>query len=179
MVYTATRSTESSIMFKLFLHKKYTMTYQERECNFKYRIKALERIVDGDTIDVAIDLGFDVCTSQRVRLLGIDTPESRTSDKEEKLFGLLSKKKLKEWCLKAVASDKDDIEIEIRCPEADSRGKFGRVLAEVWISEDGQWTNVNKWMCDNGYAVPYTGQNKADVQALHMLNRERVKHEIE
>ena len=146
---------------------------------YNYRIKAVERVVDGDTIDVAIDLGFDVCTSQRVRLLGIDTPESRTSDKEEKKFGLLSKKKLKEWCLKAVASDKDDIEMEIRCPEADSRGKFGRVLAEVWVREDGVWTNVNKWMCDNGYAVPYTGQNKADVQALHLANRERVASQLE
>jgi micrococcal nuclease len=146
---------------------------------YNYRIKAVERVVDGDTIDVAIDLGFDVCTSQRVRLLGIDTPESRTSDKEEKKFGLLSKKKMKEWCLKAVASDKDDIEMEIRCPEADSRGKFGRVLAEVWVREDGVWTNVNKWMCDNGYAVPYTGQNKADVQALHLANRERVASQLE
>ena len=155
------------------------MTYQEQECNFKYRIKALEKVVDGDTIDVAIDLGFDVCTSQRVRLLGMDTPESRTSDKEEKPFGLLSKKKLKEWCLKAVASEKDNIEMEIRCLEADSRGKFGRVLAEVWVREDETWTNVNKWMCDNGYAVPYTGQNKADVQALHMANRARVANQLE
>ena len=146
---------------------------------YNYRIKAVERVVDGDTIDVAIDLGFDVCTSQRVRLLGIDTPESRTSDKEEKRYGLLSKKKLKEWCLKAVASDKDDIELEIRCPEADSRGKFGRVLAELWVREDDTWTNVNKWMCDNGYAVPYTGQNKADVEALHMANRERVVSQLE
>jgi micrococcal nuclease len=136
----------------------------------------LEKVVDGDTIDVSIDLGFDVSTSQRVRLLGIDTPESRTSDKEEKKFGLLSKKMLKQWCLKAVESEKDDIEIEIRCPEADSRGKFGRVLGEVWVSEDGVWTNVNKWMCDEGFAVPYVGQNKKDVEALHMANREKVKH---
>ena len=106
-----------------------------------------------------------------MRLLSIDTPESRTSDKEEKKFGLLSKKKLKEWCLKAVASEKDDIEIELRCPESDSRGKFGRILAEVWIFEDGVWTNVNKWLCDEGYAVPYTGQNKKDVEDLHMENR--------
>ena len=154
------------------------MAYSQPPCQFKYRVSSLEKVVDGDTIDVNIDLGFDVCTKQRVRLLGIDTPESRTSDKEEKKYGLLSKKKLKEWCLKAVASDKDDIEIELRCPEADSRGKFGRVLAEVWVSEDGQWTNVNKWMCDEGYAVPYTGQNKADVAALHLKNRERLKDEI-
>ena len=110
-----------------------------------------------------------------MRLLGIDTPESRTRDLEEKKFGLLSKKKLKEWCLKAVESEKDDIEIELRCPEKDSRGKFGRILAEVWVGEDGNWTNVNKWMCDEGYAVPYVGQNKADVEALHMANREKLR----
>lgn len=149
-------------------------TYAEIECPYKYRIKALEKVVDGDTVDLVIDLGFDVCTSQRVRLLGIDTPESRTSDPEEKKFGKLSKQRLKEWCMKAVASEKDDIEIEIRCPEADSRGKFGRVLAEIWISEGGQWTNVNKWLCDNAYAVPYMGQNKDDVQDLHRQNRERL-----
>ena len=154
------------------------MPYNVEACNFKYRVSSLERVVDGDTIDVNIDLGFDVCTKQRVRLLGIDTPESRTRDLEEKKFGLLSKKKLKEWCLKAVASEKDDIEIELRCPEADSRGKFGRVLAEIWVSEDGQWTNVNRWMCEEGYAVPYVGQNKADVEALHMANREKVKHQL-
>ena len=153
-------------------------SYSVEACNFKYRVSSLEKVVDGDTIDVTIDLGFDVCTRQRVRLLGIDTPESRTSDREEKKYGLLSKKKLKEWCLKAIASEKDDIEIELRCPEKDSRGKFGRILAEVWVSEDGQWTNVNKWMCDEGYAVPYMGQNKKDVEALHMINRERVAHEL-
>jgi len=150
-------------------------TYTQEPCEFIYRVSSLEKVVDGDTIDVSIDLGFDVCTKQRVRLLGIDTPESRTRDLTEKKFGLLSKKKLREWCLKAVASEKDDIEIQLRCPEADSRGKFGRILAEVWVSEDGEWTNVNKWLCDNGFAVPYTGQNKADVEALHMANREKLR----
>ena len=150
-------------------------TDTQEPCEFIYRVSSLEKVVDGDTIDVSIDLGFDVCTKQRVRLLGIDTPESRTRDLTEKKFGLLSKKKLREWCLKAVASEKDDIEIQLRCPEADSRGKFGRILAEVWVSEDGEWTNVNKWMCDNAFAVPYTGQNKADIEALHMANREKLR----
>ena len=153
-------------------------TYSQPPCEFIYRVSSLERVVDGDTIDVTLDLGFDVCTRQRVRLLGIDTPESRTADAEEKKFGLLSKQKWKEWCMKAVASEDDDIEIELRCPEKDSRGKFGRILAEVWISEGGQWTNVNKWMCDEGYAVPYTGQNKKDVEALHMTNRARLADQI-
>jgi micrococcal nuclease len=150
-------------------------TYNQPTCEYVYKVSSLEKVVDGDTIDVTLDLGFDVCTRQRVRLLGIDTPESRTSDKEEKKYGLLSKMKLKEWCLKAVESDKDDIEIQLRCPERDSRGKFGRILAEVWVSEDGQWTNVNKWMCENAYAVPYVGQNKDSVQALHEMNRVKLK----
>ena len=149
-------------------------TYEQPTCEFIYKVSSLEKVVDGDTIDVTLDLGFDVCTRQRVRLLGIDNPESRTSDKEEKKYGLISKKKLKEWCLKAVESEKDDIEIQLRCPERDSRGKFGRILAEVWVWDNGKWTNINKWMCENGYAVPYVGQNKADVESLHMLNRTKL-----
>jgi micrococcal nuclease len=152
--------------------------YTQRNCPFVYRVSAIEKVVDGDTVDVVIDLGFDVATRQRVRLLGIDTPESRTRDLEEKRFGLLSKKRLKEWCLKGVASEKDDIELELRCEEADSRGKFGRVLAEIWVIEDGHATNVNKWMCDQGYAVPYEAQNKSEVEALHLQNREKVRHEL-
>ena len=141
---------------------------------YKYRIAAIEKIVDGDTVDVLIDLGFDVMTRQRVRLLGIDTPESRTSDKIEKVYGKISKKHLSDWCTKAVVSDKDDIEIELRTQEADSRGKFGRVLGELWVNEDGNWTNVNQWMIDNGYAVKYTGQNKALVQEEHINNRRKL-----
>ena len=83
----------------------------------------------------------------------------------------MSKHHLKEWVHKAVLSDKDDIEIELRCPEADSRGKFGRILGELWVSEDGSWTNVNQWMCENGYAVGYWGQNKDDVKDEHDKNR--------
>ncbi len=74
-------------------------------------------------------------------------------------------------------SDRDDIEIQVRCPEKDSRGKFGRILGEIWVNctEDGHdfngWTNVNKWMCEHGYAVGYWGQNKADVADEHIVNR--------
>ena len=151
-------------------------TYSESPCNFVYQVTSIEKIIDGDTIDVTLDLGFDVCTRQRVRLLGIDTPESRTRDLEEKKYGLLAKKKLREWCLKAVASDRDDIEIQLRCPEKDSRGKFGRILAEVWVSEDGQWTNVNKWLCDNAFAVPYSAQNMKEVEDLQIQNRMKLKY---
>ena len=64
-------------------------TYDQKPCNFKFKIAAIEKIVDGDTIDALIDLGFDVMSRQRVRLLGIDTPESRTSDEVEKVYGNL------------------------------------------------------------------------------------------
>ena len=69
--------------------------YDQGECGFIYKVKSVERVVDGDTMDVVLDLGFDTLTKQRVRLLGIDTPESRTRDETEKKFGLLSKKVLK------------------------------------------------------------------------------------
>jgi micrococcal nuclease len=74
-------------------------------------------------------------------------------------------------------SDRDDIDIQIRCEEADSRGKFGRILGEVWINctaegEHGGWTNVNKWLCENGYAVGYTGGSKEEIEQSHITNRQ-------
>ena len=149
----------------------------EEPCEFIYRITAVEKIVDGDTIDAVIDLGFDVRLSNRIRLLGIDTPESRTRDLEEKFYGKLASAALKSWLHWAIVSDRDDIEIQLRCPEEDSRGKFGRILGELWVNctEDGHefngWTNINKWMCESGYAVGCHGQNKDDVETAHMENR--------
>ncbi len=145
---------------------------------YQYRC-VIVKVIDGDTVDVDIDLGFGVwMKKQRVRLYGVDTPESRTRDLEEKFYGKLSSAALKSWVHWAVMSDRDDIEIQCRCPESDSRGKFGRVLGELWINctEDGHeyggWTNINKWMCENGHAVGYWGQNKEDVQDEHMKNRQ-------
>ena len=151
--------------------------YDIQTCQYKYRVSSIEKVVDGDTIDVILDLGFDILTRQRVRLVGIDTPESRTSDKVEKKYGLLSKHKVEEWCRKLVV-DKDYTNVEIRCETDSSRGKFGRVLGELWISTDNVWTNVNKWLCDNAYAVPYSGENKEMVQELHIINRGKLKHEL-
>ena len=106
----------------------------EEPCEFIYNITAIEKVVDGDTIDAVIDLGFDVRFCGRIRMLGIDTPESRTRNLEEKFYGKLSSAALKSWVHWAVVSDRDDIEIQLRCPEADSRGKFGRILGEIWIN---------------------------------------------
>ena len=116
-------------------------------------------------------MGFDVLIRQRVRLLGIDTEESQTSDNIEKIYVKPAKKQILTWVTKSGESDKDDCEIELRCPERDSVGKYGRALGELWVLEDNNWTNVNKWMCENGYAVPYVGQNKNDVRDHHMLHR--------
>ena len=146
-------------------------------CEFIYHITAIEKVVDGDTVDAVIDLGFDVRYCGRVRLLGIDTPESRTRDLEEKFYGKISTAALKSWVHWAVMSDRDDIEIQLRCPEKDSRGKFGRILGELWINctaegdEWNGWTNVNKWMCEAGYAVGYHGGSKEEIEAEHMKNR--------
>lgn len=147
--------------------------YLVAPCNYKYRVSTLERVVDGDTVDVVLDLGFDILTRQRVRLLGIDTPESRTTDLEEKVFGMLSKQKLKEWCYRK-NNDDDDMKIELHCPRSDSRGKFGRALAELWVYRKGEWTNVNRWMCEQGYAVPYGAENKWRLRELHRANREKL-----
>lgn len=153
------------------------MDYPKLNCDIKYKC-TLDRIIDGDTIDVCIDLGFNVLTRKRCRLIGIDTPESRTSDKEEKKYGLLSKKKLKEWCLKTIESDKDDIRLELRCLKKNTSDKYGRVLAEVWVIEKEIETNINKWLCENFYAVPYLGQNKHEVKEGHLMNRLKIINEV-
>jgi micrococcal nuclease len=137
---------------------------------YRYRAKII-RVIDGDTIDVDLDLGFDVwLRKQRVRLYGIDTPESRTSDAEEKKYGTLSKNKLKDFC-------KEDSWVNIETHVGDEKGKFGRILANIWLEE----TNVNQWLIDNKYAVAYFGQSKDDIEKAHLANRKilQERNEIE
>lgn len=124
----------------------------------KFVIFSIERVVDGDTVDLILDLGFGILSKQRIRLLGIDAPESRTSDATEKIYGKLAKRELEKWC--------ENICIELRC-DSHECGKFGRVLGELWVND----INVNKWLCDNHYAVPYNGQHKDKIKALHLENR--------
>jgi micrococcal nuclease len=119
----------------------------------------VQRVVDGDTVDVVLDLGFDVRFFSRVRLYGIDTPESRTRNRDEKVRGLLSK----DYLVNAIA-DKD---VVIKTKLKDSRGKFGRVLGEVWVGRK----NINKQMVKENHAVEYFGQSKDDIQAAHDENR--------
>lgn len=121
------------------------------------------KIVDGDTLDVEIDLGFSTkLTKQRIRMLGIDTPESRTRDLEEKSRGLLSKKFLTGIC--PVGS-----RIRLR---SHGKGKFGRILGEIFTEEDDE--SINKQMCNEGYAVEYYGGNKEVLAAKHLANKEKL-----
>jgi micrococcal nuclease len=119
-------------------------------------------VVDGDTVDVDIDLGFEVwLRNQRIRLYGIDTPESRTSDKVEKVFGNLAKDKILSFCpvgAKIVLQTKAD----------DSRGKYGRILGELIVDD----VNVNQYMVDNSYAVEYFGKSKGDIAEEQLRNRQ-------
>ena len=110
---------------------------------FYYGVDIL-RVVDGDTVDVRIDLGFDVWHKCRVRLMGINAPESRTRDKEEKVRGLAAK----EWLSKEFYDAVDPIELQ-----SHGKGKFGRILGEFFING----ININQSMIDNGHAVEYHG----------------------
>lgn len=138
-------------------------------------IAKVNKVVDGDTLEVDLDLGFNfIFFNQKIRLLGIDTPESRTSDKIEKVFGLASKEYVKkfieecEWkvLVKTHKSDLDDL---------DSREKFGRILAEVMHPVTKKV--LNEELVKNGYAVKYMGENKNDVKSLHIQNRKRLIEE--
>ena len=126
---------------------------------YRYRCKVL-RVVDGDTIDVDIDLGFGVWMHrERVRIMGIDTPESRTRDLVEKQFGLAAKEYVK--TLMPVGS------MQIIKTQKDKTGKFGRILGDFEL-EGGMFTEI---MIDNHHAVAYNGQNKEDVKESHLRNR--------
>jgi len=121
------------------------------------------RVVDGDTIDVILDLGFSVLHKCRVRLYGIDTPESRTKNQDEKARGKLAAKYLED-------SINNGTEIILRSKLKDSKGKYGRVLGEIIVDN----ININQSMIEKYLAVKYTGQSKKDVEAEHLLNRDKL-----
>jgi micrococcal nuclease len=130
---------------------------------YEYRAQ-VNRVVDGDTVDVDIELGFGiVLTDERVRIMGIDTPESRTRDKVAKVFGLASKERLKSLLGKTTV-----LKTQIAKDGEDMKGKFGRVLGD-FVSEDGRM--ITDIMIEEGHAVKYHGQNKADVEMAHLANR--------
>jgi micrococcal nuclease len=118
---------------------------------YEYRVKKVTGVVDGDTIDVELDLGFNISYSQRVRLAGIDTPESRTKDKVEKALGLEVKQRLKDTLSKAQV-------IVIKTELPDSSEKYGRILG--WLFLDGAEMSVNEALVADGYAWGYLGDTK-------------------
>jgi len=129
---------------------------------YEYSCK-VDRVVDGDTIDVVLDRGFDILYRCRVRLYGIDTPESRTRNKDEKVRGKLAGSFLQD------AVDKGN-KVIIETKLKDSKGKFGRVLGNVIV--DGK--NINQLMIDNYLAVAYFGQSKDDIEEEHLVNRKKL-----
>jgi micrococcal nuclease len=129
---------------------------------YEYRVKKVLKVVDGDTIDVDIDLGFDISFTSRVRLAGIDTPESRTTDKMEKTLGLEVKKKLGELIASAQT-------IVIKTEKPDSSEKYGRILG--WLYLDGAEKSVNEALIASGYAWGYMGDTK--VKDFELLKKRR------
>jgi micrococcal nuclease len=134
---------------------------------YEYYVKKVENVVDGDTIDVLIDLGFDILFASRVRLAGIDTPESRTRDLAEKKLGLESKEYLKKYL-------KDAKSVVIKTEKMNSTEKFGRILGWLYINEDT--VSVNDTMINHGYAWAYMGDTKVkDFDALAQARKQSGK----
>ena len=138
-----------------------------------YEYKAtINRVVDGDTVDVDIDLGFGVwLKDERVRIMGIDTPESRTRDKTEKKFGLAAKARLKSLLGKTAV-----LKTRIAKDGEDMKGKFGRILGdfEVYYATEDRYCLAGEILIKEAHAVLYEGQSKEDVASQHIANRERL-----
>ena len=140
---------------------------------YEYKCKIV-KIVDGDTVDVDIDLGFGVwLKDERVRIMGIDTPESRTRDLVEKKFGLAAKEKLTQ-----LLQGTPVLKTQINKDGEDMKGKFGRILGDFIVADGyGGYENgalVTEIMIAEGHAVPYTGGSKEEIEAKHLENRERL-----
>ena len=131
---------------------------------YEYFVEEVKNVVDGDTIDVVIDLGFDILFASRVRLAGIDTPESRTTDKVEKVLGLEAKEYLKKQL-------KDAKSVVIRTEKMNSSEKYGRILG--WVYINGESESVNNKMINDGYAWGYLGETK--VKDFELLKKARSK----
>ena len=133
---------------------------------YQYRCKIV-KIIDGDTVDVDIDLGFGVWLhKERVRLYGIDTPESRTRDLEEKKYGLAAKQFLTNML-------NDDGGIVLKTHK-DAEGKFGRILGELWRTTNYADKSINEYLIEKHHAVAYYGQSKESIEEQHLKNRELV-----
>ena len=131
---------------------------------YEYRCKVV-KIIDGDTVDVDINLGFGVwLKKERIRMFGIDTPESRTRDLEEKKYG----KAAKEF-ITGMLDDEGGIVLKTR---KDKEGKYGRILGELWRTTDFADKSINDYMIEKHHAVAYHGQSKESIEEEHIKNRE-------
>ena len=138
---------------------------------YEYRCKVI-KVIDGDTVDVDIDLGFDIIIKgERVRIMGIDTPESRTRDKVEKKFGLARKARLKELI---GGKSGPILKTQINRKGEDMRGKFGRILGD-FVTDNGRL--VTDILVEEGHAVAYFGGSKEEIQDKHMANRKKLIRE--
>ena len=131
------------------------MTPPSRKSCYNFRVTEINRVLDGDTIDVTIDLGFDLYKKERVRVAGVDTPEKRTRDLEEKELGIDATNWLKEKLEGAIEGDD---ELTIRTELKGGVGKYGRVLAEIFIK--GEKKSLNQLLIENGHAYVYEGGKK-------------------
>ena len=144
------------------------MTPPSRKSCYNFRVTKINRVVDGDTIDVTIDLGFDLYKKERVRVAGVDTPEKRTRDKEEKELGLDATAWLKE---KLDGALRGDDELVIRTELVGGVGKYGRLLGWLYIG-DGD-LSLNEQMIEEGYAWAYDGgTKKKDFEELREIRRQ-------
>ena len=143
------------------------MTPPSRKSCYNFRVTKINRVVDGDTIDVTIDLGFDLYKKERVRVAGVDTPEKRTRDKEEKVLGIDATNWLKNKLEEAI---KGDDELTIRTELKGGVGKYGRLLGWLYIGDDN--VSLNEQMIGEGYAWPYDGgTKKKDFEELREIRR--------
>ena len=140
-----------------------------RKSCYNFRVIKINRVVDGDTIDVTIDLGFDLYKKERVRVAGVDTPEKRTRDLEEKALGIDATNWIKEKLKAAIDGDDDLI---IRTELVGGTGKYGRLLGWLYIG-DGS-LSINEQMITEGYAFPYDGGTKVkDFEVLREIRQAR------
>ena len=139
-----------------------------RKSCYNFRVTEIVKVLDGDTIDVLIDLGFDLFKKERVRIAGVDTPEKRTKDLEEKALGIDATNWLKKKLEDTIAGDGD--ELTIRTELVGGTGKYGRLLGWLYINED--LISLNEQMITEGYAWPYDGgTKKKDFEELRVIRR--------
>ena len=144
------------------------MTPPSRKSCYNFRVTEIVKVLDGDTIDVLIDLGFDLFKKERVRIAGVDTPEKRTSDLEEKALGIDATNWLKKKLEDTIAGDGD--ELTIRTELVGGTGKYGRLLGWLYINED--LISLNEQMITEGYAWAYDGGTKQkDFESLREIRR--------